>query len=139
MKSCLSIPCLYSPDKLRLPLTQIKIVTIKFNRDEDKETVTPSFVFPTQYMMQLLFTTQSTQFNIHLFLLEKNVDILNFQPSRQPIYALTSSSRHCYWDPYCPCKACLKSRWSLYDEDDDRLKRKKLSQKTFQQRYENRP
>ena len=55
-----------------------KMVTIKFKHDDDKETATPSSVFPTQYMMQPMFTTHSTQFNMQPFKPKKNVDIINF-------------------------------------------------------------
>ena len=98
-------------------------------------------VFPTQYMMQPMFTTQSTKFNMHHVLLEKDIGILNFQPSGQPVYAFISSTEHCYWDLDCPSKYCVKCRHrhsSYNDEEDDRPRKKKSSsQKSLQKRYEN--
>ena len=118
-----------------------KTVTIQFDRGKQTQASAPTpSVFPTQYMMQPMFTTQSTKFNMTPVLPEKNIDILNFQPSGQPVYAFTSSTGHCYWDLDCPCKYCDKRRrrHSFYDdENDDRARRKRSSQKSLQRRYEN--
>ena len=106
-------------------LNSDKTVTIKF--------ATPS-VFPTQFMMQPMFTIQSTKFTMHHVLPKNNIDILNFQPSGQPVYVFTSSTGHCYWDLDCLCKACSKHRrkHSFYDdEDDDRSKKNHFPKSLF--------
>ena len=68
-----------------------KTVTIQFDRGKQPSPSIPS-VFLTQYMMQPMFTTQSTKLNMTPVLPEKNIDIYYFQQSGQPVYAFTSST-----------------------------------------------
>ena len=106
-----------------------KTVTIQFDRGKQPSTSIPT-VFPTQYMMQPMFTAQTTKFNMHPILPERNIDIHSFQPSGQLVYAFRSSTGHCYWDLDCPCKYCDKRRRrhsSYNDEEDDRSRQKKSS------------
>ena len=56
-----------------------KTVTIQFDRSKQASPSLPS-MFPTQFMMQHMFTTQSTKFNMTHVLPKKNIDIINFQP-----------------------------------------------------------
>ena len=112
-----------------------KTVTIQFDRGKQPSPSIPS-VFPTQYMMQPMFITQSTKFNMTPVLPEKNIDIYSFQPSGQPVYAFTSTTGHCYWDLNCPCNYCdrRRRRHSSYDDEEDERSRQKKpsSQKSLQ-------